>query len=155
MADETNTLQALYIEAAGWMASKGIDQWRATDFPAGFMNKLMKETEVYAVNREGVLIGCLSIQWADPFFWKELDSIEAGYVHKLVVKREYSGLGIGHELLDWSANYLKSHNKRWIRLDCMADNAGLNNFYINAGFQFRRRLDGKTWSANLYEKEIL
>jgi ribosomal protein S18 acetylase RimI-like enzyme len=154
-AEDVHKLHALYIEAASWMASQGIDQWELADFPAEFMNKLMEKAEVFAVRYEGVVMGGFSIQWTDKSIWKELDSEEAGYVHKLVVKRAYSGLGVGLEMLDWAGNYLRSHNKRWVRLDCMADNTGLNSFYIKAGFQFKRRVDGKTWSANLYEKEIL
>ncbi|SFL34661.1 Ribosomal protein S18 acetylase RimI [Paenibacillus sp. 1_12] len=153
--DDIPKLQSLYIEAAAWMEAKGIDQWKTSDFTTEYMNELFEQSEVYRVSLRDEIVGGLSIQWCDPFIWKELDCDEAGYLHKLVVKREFGGMGLGIELLKWCEAHLKNNHKKLLRLDCMPRNEGLNAFYTTAGFEFRGRTDGKGWSANLYEKAIL
>lgn len=149
-------LQSLYIEAAAWMEAKGIDQWRTSDFTTEHMQKLIRQTELYQVNWSGSIIGGLSIQWKDAIIWKELDcDNEAGYLHKLVVKREYNGLGIGNTVLRWCEAYMKMNGKKLLRLDCVPSNVKLNEYYVTAGFEFRGRTEGKGWAANLYEKAVL
>ncbi|WP_205127044.1 GNAT family N-acetyltransferase [Paenibacillus ginsengarvi] len=85
----------------------------------------------------------------------ERDDGEAGYVHRLVVARSYGGRGIGGELLDWAADYIRERGKRWLRLDCMADNERLNVYYRGAGLRYVGRVDRKRFSASLFERELL
>lgn len=37
----------------------------------------------------------------------------------------------------------------------IADNPSLNAFYVNLGFVLQGRFDASSWSANLYEREII
>ena len=56
--------------------------------------------------------------------------------------------------MSWAEDYIKNKGKAWLRLDCMADNPTLNEYYRNQGFISRGRYEGRGWSANLYEREI-
>jgi ribosomal protein S18 acetylase RimI-like enzyme len=97
-------------------------------FTEEYIANIIKEQEVHVAYLDDIQIGCFSIQ--------------------------FSGLGLGNKLLDWAEKYIRDCGKSFFRLDCMADNEELNTFYIRAGFNYRGRVDGKGWSANLYEKEL-
>lgn len=44
--------------------------------------------------------------------------------------------------------------RKYIRLDCMAENPGLCAYYEQAGFVYRGETQGKGWQAALYEKKV-
>jgi ribosomal protein S18 acetylase RimI-like enzyme len=79
---------------------------------------------------------------ADPEFWRRSDHPETGlYVHKLAVKRAFSGQGLGETLLDWAALRVAATGRRWLRLDCAKDNPGLQGYYRKLGFRHIRTVD--------------
>lgn len=65
--------------------------------------------------------------WADPLG-------KAGYVRRLAVRRSHAGQGLGSQLLDWAADQVGAAGKRLLRLDCVAENAGLRRYYEGVGF---------------------
>ncbi|NKI19959.1 GNAT family N-acetyltransferase [Paenibacillus dendritiformis] len=147
-------LQELYVEAARWRAGRGITLWDEHAFTAAYIERFMREKEVFIALADGDGIGCFAIQWSDPEIWRELEHEAAGYLHRLVVSRKYGGMRLGYRLLEWAEEYVKSQGKRFFRLDCMAENKGLNQYYAEAGFAFVRTAAGEGWSANLYEKKL-
>jgi GNAT superfamily N-acetyltransferase len=64
----------------------------------------------------------------------------------------FRGQGLGLELLRWVEEYVASSGKRFLRLDCRADNRKPNEDYERAGF----RRCGRAWvwdfEVSLYEK---
>jgi RimJ/RimL family protein N-acetyltransferase len=44
--------------------------------------------------------------------------------------------------------------KKFIRLDCMAENPALCAYYEQAGFTYCGETRGKGWKAALYEKKV-
>lgn len=58
----------------------------------------------------------------------------AGYVHGLAVRRHAAGAGLGPRLLDLASDLIAARSRPLVRLDCMAENASLCDFYRRAGF---------------------
>lgn len=152
--DDADAVLSLWREAADWIQAKGIDQWRASDFALENVLKYIEAAELFVAKHEGVIIGTAIIQWSDGFIWKELDNDQSGYVHKLAVKRDYGGKGLGAVLLQWAETYVRDNGKRLLRLDCMSDNEALNQYYQRQGFTYVCRMDYSSWSGSLYEKVI-
>ena len=44
--------------------------------------------------------------------------------------------------------------KKFIHLDCMAENSALCTYYEQVGFTYRGERRGKGWKAALYEKKV-
>jgi GNAT superfamily N-acetyltransferase len=151
---DVEAILSILAEAAQWIESKGIDQWRVDDFTVETILDYFKGREIFLAVFEGVPIGTFAIQWSDGHIWKELDNEESGYLHRFAVKRAYSGKGIGVNLLNWAEQYIRSQDKRYFRLDCIAENARLNQFYQTAGFLLISRVNVKGWNAALFEKEL-
>ncbi len=49
----------------------------------------------------------MNLQWSDPFFWGDNDT-DAGYVHRLAVRRDHAGRGFGEALLAWADEPLRA-----------------------------------------------
>jgi ribosomal protein S18 acetylase RimI-like enzyme len=151
--EEASSILSLWQMSARWLNSKGIYQWRPEYFNLEKVNKFMNDGfDVYLAELDNEIVGTYIITWSDPLIWEELDNLNAGYIHKFAVHREFQGLGIGSFLLKSAEEQIKAKGKTLIRLDCMADNLRLNQYYMDHGFNYIRRINGDGWSANLYEK---
>ncbi|NQX58266.1 GNAT family N-acetyltransferase [Paenibacillus qinlingensis] len=153
--NDVDEIQQLFVEAAQWIqVSKGFTQWRVDSFTKDYLTSFIHDQEVFVACQNGEIIGCFSIQWQYEEIWGDLFHDDAGYVHRLVVARKYKGEGIGSRILSWSEDYIKNKGKGWLRLDCMADNPTLNDYYRGLGFIHQGRYESHAWSAHLYERKI-
>ncbi|NBC69532.1 GNAT family N-acetyltransferase [Paenibacillus sacheonensis] len=139
--------------SARWLNAKGIFQWRPEYFHLDQVTEFMADgAHVYLAYWNDAVVGTYTITWSDPLIWKELDSPDAGYIHRFAVHRDYEGQGLGGHLLHAAEEQIRQEGKTLVRLDCMADNARLNQYYREMGYAYIRRLDAADWSASLYEK---
>lgn len=145
----------LWKRLGEWLQAEGIDQWRPERLTLEEIRTFFDEgAEIYLAEMDGDLVGTYLIVWFDPSIWGEWDHAGAGYIHRLAVDRRYQGLGIGLRLLRDAEDRIRQNGKTTARLDCMADNERLNQYYRDSGYRFVGRKDHGHWSANLYEKEL-
>jgi GNAT superfamily N-acetyltransferase len=97
--------------------------------------------------------GTLTLQWADPVFWGEMPP-DAGYVHKLAVRPTYAGQKIGLEMLRWAEATARKAGKRFLRLNCLAEDMKIRDYYEHAGFLYKGNVAGPKAMATLYEKVL-
>ncbi|WP_042220446.1 GNAT family N-acetyltransferase [Oceanobacillus manasiensis] len=78
---------------------------------------------------------------------------QAYYIHRLAVDNHYTGRDIGRDLLFWLEESIVGAEAT-LRLDCIANNSALNNFYRQVGFTYigNALADGDSFS--LYEKHL-
>ncbi len=98
---ELDTVLDILRQAANWLLSKGIDQWRPESFSSNFIAEKIRLGEVYLAKQNHQPIATITLQWSDRFFWME-DDTDAGYVHKLAIKPAYTGTGLGRRHLEWA-----------------------------------------------------
>ncbi len=80
-------------DAAEWLASKGLStQWGPGVLSGEKIRDQTRHGEVFLAKLGEETVGTVTLQWSDQIFWKEAPS-DAGYVHKLVVRRTYAGRG--------------------------------------------------------------
>lgn len=154
--DDAPVILDILNEAVHWLAAKGLDQWQWPDqFTAERTSAHINRGEVYLAYLQNVAVATLALQWSDPHIWGELDG-DAGYLHRLAVRRAYAGRGFGRELLDWASGEVAAAGKRYLRLDCDATNPGLCDYYQTLGFAYRGESGGEwrgyPWRAALYER---
>jgi GNAT superfamily N-acetyltransferase len=132
---------ALRIEAEGWLAAAGIDQWRNPQTRGPALAKWMADIEAgrtWVVEDQAVL-ATVTLAPADMDFWRPDDSPESAvYVAKLITARAAKGSNLGGLLLDWAGSQARAQGKSWVRLDCWRDNLTLQRFYLREGFEHVR-----------------
>ncbi|ESU32953.1 hypothetical protein G3A_07880 [Bacillus sp. 17376] len=70
-------------------------------------------------------------------------------MHRLAVLPVHIGKGFGKELLNWIEKSF-STDKTYLKLDCVADNSKLNQFYLANGFHYL----GETDRHSKYGKKL-
>jgi len=129
-ADIDEVLEVL-SEAARWLASRGINQWRVDGFPRELIAGGVSRGEVYLARRDRRAVGTFTLQWSDELFWPGAAEA-AGYIHRIAVRREARGLGV--ELLKFAERLTAATGRRLLRLDCFSGNSVLCDYYERAGF---------------------
>lgn len=133
--------------AAIWLNEKGIDQWQSFSDPEkarATIDKRFDEGEVFLAYLDGVAVGTITLQWNDEFWGPLGNDASSGYIHTMTVRRDFSGHGLGRELLDWAGDYFKKSGKIKMRLDCMENNSRLCRYYDEQGF---KTIGHKDWNG--------
>lgn len=121
-------------ELSAWGIARGIDLQWPESWPEDYISAKIEAGEMFLAYLDGEPVTTLAIQWSDEEAWGEQPP-DAGYIHHLAVRRKQAGQGAGRQVLDWAATYALARGKRYLRLDCLASNATLRQYYINAGFE--------------------
>lgn len=146
---------SILVGAAEWIASRGINQWGHYLDGSGRVElaDALAQGEVYLFIRDGAPVGTISLglapsEWDRAVWGSEVAADEAAYVHRFAVARSAAGTGAGEAMLDWAEGRALAEGRRFLRLDCVALNEGLNRYYArrfeargvaeNVGMLFRR-----------------
>ncbi len=137
-SDELPKVLNLYQTTAQWFLSQNINQWTQwlvpTDDLVFWLKEGIKNEEFWFAEDENIETkGMFRLLYEDEDYWGKQD-IEAGYVHSLITLREFSGEKIGEKMLQFVENELIRKNIFLFRLDCVASNEKLCNYYISKGF---------------------
>jgi len=159
-----DAVYSIIAEAAAWLQSRDISQWNwfLTDPGKDLIRQRIETAETYLVlDPRAQSLATFTLQWDDEMIWgpRGKDGA-AGYVHGLAVRRRAAGIGLGLKMLEWSSSLISQKSRRLIRLDCMAKNESLCNYYRRAGFTDAGRNDALSIGASqqlfiqLFEKQI-
>ncbi len=139
---EHSVVVELIDTARAWLRTIGTDQWEEP-WPD-------EETRNARI-RGAIQAGRTWIAWdgtrpaatitASPYdheIWPEENRRDpAVYIRRLVVSRQYSGQGLGAQLLDWAGLRANSeYAARWIRVEAWTTNKALHAYYLGQGFEF-------------------
>ncbi|MEV5988458.1 GNAT family N-acetyltransferase [Streptomyces sp. NPDC052051] len=145
LAEEADlaTLVRLRDDAARWMLAQGITgQWQPGQLGEGDFRKAMENGEIWLAEAAGRLVGAWELWWDDEDAWGPQPPV-AGYVHRLMVDRSNAQPGIGRLLLRTAERRVAAAGRAYVRLDCLAGNARLNSYYLDAGYRVVGHKAGK------------
>ena len=149
---DLDAVLSILEEAARWMVSQRFEGWTPGAFSRSRIADIVESGEMYLAVLDGHPIGTFALQWQDSETWGNVPD-DAGYVHGLAIRRNVAGMGLGRELLEWAEKSVSLSGKKYLRLDCVADNEALNAYYRRAGFGYRGRAVVRGLAVSLYEKE--
>lgn len=157
---DLTALVRLRDDAARWMLAQGITgQWQPGQLGENHFRKAMAEGEVWLAEADGRVAGAWELWWEDEDAWGPQPPV-AGYVHRLMVDRSSTQPGTGRFLLEAAERRIATTGRAFMRLDCLADNARLNAYYLNLGYRVVGHKAGKPQpggvpkSFTLMEKDL-
>ena len=150
--EDATTVAELLDEATRWVRDLGYEQW-PLPFPRDELAAAIDRGEVYVVEDEGDAVATVTLLWDDPVYWGEQPP-DAVYVHKLAVRRDRSGRGIGSAIVAWANAEAVEAGRDFLRLDCLRDNPGIRDYYEQLGFEHRGDLILGGRHMSLYERAV-
>ncbi|WP_025347992.1 GNAT family N-acetyltransferase [Nocardia nova] len=131
--DDVPAILALRDELARWMVGNSIMQWVPGEYPAGRLAAEVGSGEWYALwSESGDLRAAVRLVWSDAEFWGE--DTPAGYIHGLMVAPAARGTGLGSAVLRFCGERTLAHGLTTQRLDVVASNPVLRDYYARHGF---------------------
>ena len=150
------------LDTAKWLNKKGSNQWgdlllgndvHRTDRAIRNQNVYMAYLKEYYL---GVFILLETQSSWDAELWGKDSEGHVTYLHRVALAEEAHGSGNGELLIKIAINRAIINGNRVIRLDCVANNHYLNQFYKDAGFvlvETNKEVSSNSQSKfNLYEK---
>ena len=128
LPDASEVLDVL-DEACRWLRSRGVRQW-PEKFELAWIEPALTRGETWLAFSTGRAIATITVSWSDQAW--EHDDGDAGFVHRLAVRR--SATGLGGRLVDWAKTHCRDADRRYLRLDCVSTNAVLRRYYERQGF---------------------
>jgi ribosomal protein S18 acetylase RimI-like enzyme len=151
--DDVDAIAAILNGAGDWLLSRGINQWPPGCFIRQNIAEAAERRKALVVKLHGTVIATFALAWEPTPMWGPQPA-DAGYIRTLAIARVYAGHQIGLSILRWAEREVAVEGRRFLRLDCMADNPGLRDYYSRAGFTFRGEVRMNEWCAALFEREI-
>lgn len=124
----------LFEHSIDYQEKKGYPVWRNYD-----KNALIKDVEdkhQYKVVVELKTAIVFSVRYSDKIIWREQDTGNSIYLHRIVVNPEFKGQRLFGTILDWAIAHSKQKGLRSIRMDTWAANPTIINYYKSFGFIF-------------------
>ncbi len=150
--------RAIWImkEVATWGRSVGhrvwLDEWLTRE---ELLTAEVSDVDFCIGQVDGVDACCMILQWSDKEWWAETGINEAGYIHKLCVRRAYSGMGMPKKMIDFAKEVCRKRGIKYLRLDTGLDEEKMKEIYIGLGFEIVRKVElGNGRAMALYELKI-
>lgn len=142
-------------ENALWLASRDIFQW-PLDWLEAKRDEIQSSVEqglFYSLTIDGDIAAVVEITSIADEFW-ENDESAALYVHKLAIRREFSGQSLGRKIIGLIEEKAIQQGINYLRLDCVAHNLKLREYYESCLFQFKGEVNLGEINLALFEYEI-
>jgi ribosomal protein S18 acetylase RimI-like enzyme len=150
---------AILEDAIEWADRRGFRSWEHGTFsdPEGWgrerLEEALRSDGLFLVTLAGTPVATFSLLPEDRLFWPDAAD-DALYLHRFAVPREHSGRGVGAEALVFMRGEVRRAGRRYLRLDCLADNPGIRAYYERAGFEHRGDTVVHDIRFSLYELDL-
>jgi predicted N-acetyltransferase YhbS len=152
--EDVETVGELIDDATRWVGELGFEQW-PLPFPREELLAAIDRGEVHLAEVDGEAVATVTLLWDDPVYWGERPP-DAAYVHKLAVRRDHAGRGIGAAVVEWANAEAHAAGRAFLRLDCLRQSRGIRDYYERLGFEYRGDLDDEARGLllSLYERPV-
>ena len=152
---EAPIVEEMLLEAARWVDALGVVMWEEGELDSTRIAREVSEGQFVIAFVDGVAAGTIRFQLVDRQFWPDLVGDDSAFVHRLVVRRAFKGLGISQALLDWAVTHARSIGKRYLRLDCDAERTKLRELYERFGFRLHSYRQVGSYYVARYELPLV
>jgi GNAT superfamily N-acetyltransferase len=148
--DDVPTAADILEEATRWLRSRDLPTGWPIPYPREILVEHVANSELYLVEREPEgAVATVTLQWQDVRFWGERPP-DACYLHHFAVRRSVAGEGVGVRVLGWVEGLARARGRSFLRLDCVANDPRLIEYYTSRGFARRgEKFVGGLWVALL------
>ena len=124
----------LFEQAMELQGKNGYKVWSGIDNAA--LEKDIENGLQYKIVKDNDILCIFSIQYNDPFIWRDKDQNDAIYLHRIVVNPNFKGQRQFEKVLNWAKQFARQKNLKFVRMDTWADNEKIIDYYKSFGFEF-------------------
>jgi GNAT superfamily N-acetyltransferase len=141
-------------DAARWLSDRGTPLWRLNELSQDSIKDDLAKGILFLAEDGGEAAGTIRFQLDDLQFWPDIPAGESTFVHRLAVRRRYSGGLVSSELLKWAVERTRTLGRQFLRLDCDAARPRLRAVYERFGFRHHSDRQVGPYYVSRYEYAI-
>lgn len=123
----------IFDDAIAYQQLKGYPVYRSNDREA--VAKAIEEKLHYTLKIGGQMACVFNIVYNDPAIWRQMDSDNAIYLHRVITNQDFKGQRLFQKVLDWTIARAAELDRPFVRMDTWADATNLIDYYTS--FKFR------------------
>jgi GNAT superfamily N-acetyltransferase len=155
---DADAISNVLMEAVQWRAAHlRRVLWDTSKLGADVVEQLIARNEFIAVREGDQLVGVMTLQWRDLQFWPDRDDGQAGYLHKIAVRRAWAGRNVPAAMIAWAEQWALDQGRALLRLDC-EPHPKLLAIYAELGFvaidDFEASERGERFWVKRHEKRL-
>ncbi|MBI5223881.1 GNAT family N-acetyltransferase [Candidatus Micrarchaeota archaeon] len=155
---DLDSIYSLLLSCADWLSEQGFHHWNGAIDKEKFRHNI-DAGFVYVLIKDDSLIGTMTLSPIAPSYCEQIWSISNEtflYLSKIAVLPSHQGKGHALELLEFAQKLAKQTGISYLRLDCVANYAKLNQFYLKRDFSYisSAKINPKGTLCNFYQKRI-
>jgi GNAT superfamily N-acetyltransferase len=135
LTGDIDNVASVLAEAAQWLEERGMPMWRQNELTAECIARDVAAGHFFVAEKAGEIVGTIKFQLQDALFWSDTPADEAAFIHRVAVRRTYSGGQLSGAMLQWAVERAASLGLRYLRLDCEASRPRLRAIYERFGFR--------------------
>lgn len=134
--EDSEKIHYLLKTLAQWMKETKINQWSfLLEGEDDELKEWLSMGMTYTVEKDETFIATFTLlpeagEW-DQHLWGDDLPVNTVYLHRLAISPAFMSQGIGKKVIEW----ISTREIDRVRLDCVADNDKLNQFYQKSGFE--------------------
>ncbi len=132
--EDVDEILALYDVATAYQIEHGIMNWQG--FERSMVQKTIDDGFQYQIVIDNEIACIFTLALNDPQIWDEKDVDPAVYIHRIATNPKFRGKHFVKHIVAWVKEYAIEHKKEYVRLDTLAGNEKLNNYYMSCGFNY-------------------
>jgi GNAT superfamily N-acetyltransferase len=152
--DDLSTVSEILSEAAGWLDRQNMSLWQPEHISRSVVRQDIDLGLFYIAFCENIAAGVVKFQTEDLEYWPDIIQADSAFLHRLAVRRSFSGGTVSTQIFQWAIDRTKDLGKHFLRLDCVADRPRLRLVYDNFGFKHHSDRQVGSYFVARYEYEI-
>ncbi len=152
--DEVSIVSSILLEAALWLKQRNIALWSEYEVSPNSIHKDVESGLYFIAFCGQTAVGVVKFQTEDLVFWSDVPQENSAFIHRLAVRRSFSGGSISTALMQWAVERSRALGKHFLRLDCAADRFRLRSVYENFGFQHHSDRQVGPYFVTRYEYKV-
>lgn len=152
--DQPAEFLTILREVGQWLVDNKQEMWQLDTLTSENLFDEYTRDNCYVMYVDGIPAAAFILQWKDPLYYANVPDNTAGFVHKLAIRRLFSGQNLFAHILDFCRRQCLSRNINEIQLETDATRPPLLRFYERYGFKrtYQKQIDefGQSFTCQYY-----
>ena len=133
--DQTDAFLSTLHEVGRWLVDTQQEMWQLATLTAANLIDDYTRDNCYVMYVNNTPAATFILQWKDPLYYPDVPDNTAAFIHKVAIRRSFSGQHLFAQMLDFCRAECLARNIHEIQLETDATRPSLLRFYERHGFQ--------------------
>lgn len=152
--DRPDDFLTILREVGQWLTDTNQEMWPLDTLTADNLIDEHTRDNCYVMYADEAPAAAFILQWKDPLYYPDVPDNTAGLIHKVAIRRQFSGQNLFAHVLDFCRNECLARNIHEIQLETDATRPALLRFYERHGFEptYQKEIEefGQSFNCQYY-----